>query len=386
MFKIKTRNKITNQGLDIFDKSKYVISDGEASPDAVIVRSAVMHDENLGPELKAIARAGAGYNNIPVDKCAEAGIVVFNTPGANANGVKELAVAALMLASRDIIGGVNWVKTLTENVAKEVEKGKSSFGGFEVLGKTLGIIGVGKIGAPLANVGVALGMSVIGQDANMTVENALSLTRAVKITNSQAEIIEKSDYLSVNIPVTAETKHMINAETISKMKDGVRIINMSRAELVDDDAMAAALESGKVASYVTDFPNEKVLRMKNAVPIPHLGASTEESEDNCAVMAVNQIIDFLENGNIKNSVNYPDLVMDKTADTRICVFHKNVSGTISAISSAFSEFGINIENLTNRSRGDYAYTICDINGKAPADITEKIMALKDIIRVIVIDG
>jgi len=343
-----------------------------------------MHDLEFGPDLKAIARAGAGVNNIPVEKCADAGIVVFNTPGANANGVKELAVASLILATRDIIGGVQWAKTLTENVAKEVEKGKNNFAGFEVLGKTLGLVGIGAIGGPVANVGVALGMNVIGHDPYMTIESALSLTRAVKIVKERAEIIEKSDYISLHAPVTSETKNMINAESIAKMKDGVRIINMSRAELVDDDAMAAALESGKVAAYITDFPNEKVLKMKNAIAIPHLGASTEESEDNCAFMAVNQLIDFLENGNIKNSVNYADLVMDRTTDTRVCVFHKNVAGTISKISSAFADLGINIEHFTNRSKGEYAYTICDINGKIPEDIAAKISAVDDIIRVNVI--
>jgi len=384
MFKIKTQNKITKQGLDIFDAAKYAISDSDANPDAIIVRSASMHDTEFGSGLKAIARAGAGVNNIPVDKCADAGIVVFNTPGANANGVKELAVASLILATRDIIGGVEWAKTLTKDVAKEVEKGKNNFAGFEVLGKTLGLIGIGAIGGPVANVGIALGMNVLGQDPYMTIESALSLTRAVKIVKEQAEIIEKSDYISLHTPVTPETKNMINAETIAKMKDGVRIINMSRAELVDDDAMAAALESGKVAAYVTDFPNEKVLKMKNTIAIPHLGASTEESEDNCAFMAVNQLIDFLENGNIKNSVNYPDLIMDRTTDARICVFHKNVAGTISKISAVFSDSGINIENFTNRSKGNYAYTICDINGKIPDDLTVKISAVDDIIRVNVI--
>ena len=308
MFKIKTQNKISNKGLDIFDKEKYIISDNEPNPDAIIVRSANMLDFEFNPELKAIARAGAGYNNIPVDRCTEAGIVVFNTPGANANGVKELTVAALLLASRDICDGVDWAKSLTENVAKEVEAGKSKFGGFELLGKTLGIIGMGKIGAMVANVAVALGMNVIGQDPYITADSASSLNSAVKIVKDRAEVFEKSDYITLHAPTTAETKMMINAETIAKMKDGVRIINSARADLVDDEAMAAALESGKIAKYVTDFPNEKVLKMKNVIAIPHLGASTEESEENCAIMAVNQIIDLLENGNIKNSVNYPATV------------------------------------------------------------------------------
>jgi len=384
MFKIKTQNKITERGLDIFDRAFYNISDGETNPDAIIVRSADMHGLEINPELKAIARAGAGYNNIPVEKCAEAGIVVFNTPGQNANAVKELAVAALMLASRDIIGAVNWARTLTANVAKEVESGKGRFAGSEIAGKTLGIIGVGNTGSRTANAGVALLMDVIGVDPYMTIENALSLSRTVKIAKERIEIFEKSDYIVLHALVTPETVHMINAESIAKMKDGVRIINLSRADLVDDDAMAEALETGKVAKYVTDFPNEKVLQMKNTIAIPHLAASTEESEDNCAVMAVTQIIDFLENGNIRNSVNYPELIMPRTADTRLCVFHKNVSGTISAISSAISEFGINIEHFTNRSKGDYAYTICEINGEIPENILNNISSMNDIIKINVI--
>ena len=381
MFKIKTQNKIAECGLDIFAKDKYAISDGETNPDAIIVRSANMLDYEFNPGLKAIARAGAGYNNIPVDKCAEAGIVVFNTPGANANAVKELVVAGLVLSSRDVCAGVEWATTLTESVAKEVEKGKSQFAGFELAGKTLGIIGMGKIGGPVANVGVALGMNVIGYDPYMTVESALSLTRAVRIAKERDEIIEKSDYITLHALVTPETKNMINADSIAKMKDGVRILNFARADLVDDDAMAAALESGKVAKYVTDFPNEKVLKMKNVIAIPHLGASTEESEDNCAVMAADQIIDFLENGNIKNSVNYPDLSMDRTTDTRICLFHKNISGIISKISSAISDLGINIEHFANRSKGDYAYSICDINGKIPDNLADKLLSDENIIKI-----
>ena len=381
MFRIKTQNKITKQGLDLFDRAKYEISEGESEPDAIIVRSANMLDAALNPNLKAIARAGAGYNNIPVDRCTEAGIVVFNTPGANANGVKELEIAALVLASRNVIDGVNWAKTLTENVAKEVESGKNRFAGTEIAGKTLGIIGVGNVGSLTANAGVALGMNVIGQDPGLTIQTALSLSRSVKIAKERGEIIEKSDYISLHVPVTPETKNMINAETIAKMKDGVRIINLSRADIVDDAAMAAALESGKVAKYVTDFPNEAVLQMKNTIAIPHLGASTEESEENCAEMAVRQLMGYLEDGNIKNSVNYPDLAMERATDSRICVFHKNVSGTISKITSAVSDFGINIEHFTNRSKGDFAYTVCDINGEAPDALMEKISGLSDMIRI-----
>ena len=381
MFKIKTQNKITKQGLDIFDKTKYTISDKEQNPDAIIVRSAVMHDMEFNAELKAVARAGAGYNNIPVDKCGEAGIVVFNTPGANANAVKELAVAALMLASRNIYGAIEWAKTLRTDIEKEVEAGKSNFAGPELYGKTLGVIGMGATGSLTANAGVALGMNVIGRDPYMTIEAALSLSRTVKIEKEADAIFAKSDYIALHTLVTPETKHMINAEAIAKMKKGVRIINMSRADLVDDDAMAAALDSGKVAKYVTDFPNAKVLAMKNVVAIPHLAASTPESEDKCAIMAVNQIIDYLENGNIKNSVNYPELVKDRVDDVRICMLHKNVKGIIAKISSDLLELGVNIESMTNRSKGDFAYTICEINSGVPADFVDKISAAPNMIRV-----
>jgi D-3-phosphoglycerate dehydrogenase len=338
----------------------------------------------MNPELKAIARAGAGYNNIPVEKCAEAGIVVFNAPGANANAVKELAVAALLLASRDIYGAIEWAKTLTADIEKSVEAGKSNFVGPEIAGKTLGIIGVGATGSLTANAGVGMNMNVIGQDPYMKIETAVSLSRSVQLVQERTTVFEKSDYIVLHAIVTPETKNMINAESIAKMKDGVRIINLSRADLVNDDDIAAALESGKVAKYVTDFPNAKVLAMKNTVAIPHLAASTPESEDKCAVMAVNQIIDFLENGNIKNSVNYPELVAARTGDIRICITHRNVKGTIAQISSNLSAVGINIENMTNRSRGDIAYTICEINGTLPDGFKEKISTAPDIIRVNVI--
>ena len=384
MFKIKTQNKITKAGLELFDKAKYDISDAATDPDAIIVRSANMLDAELNPGLLAIARAGAGYNNIPVEKCAECGIVVFNTPAQNANAVKELTVAALVLASRNVIDAVNWAKTLKSDVAKEVESGKAQFVGHEILGKTLGIIGMGAVGSRTANAGVALGMEVLGVDPYMTIENALSLSRSVKIAKERDEIFAKSDYIALHTTLTPETKYVINEQNIAKMKDGVRIINFTRADTVNDDDMAAALESGKVAKYVTDFPNEEVLQMKNTIAIPHLAASTEESEENCAMMAATQLIDFLENGNIKNSVNYPELIMERTTDARICIFHKNVSGTISKITSAVSELGINIEHFTNRSKGDYAYTVCDINGEIPDGLLSTISGINDIIRINVI--
>ena len=384
MYKIKTMNKIMQQGLDIFNKEKYDISDTETNPDAIIVRSASLLSMELNADLKTIARAGAGYNNVPVDKCAEAGIVVFNTPGANANAVKELAVAAILMASRNIIDGVNWAKTLTDDVAKTVEAGKSKFVGNEIYGKTLGIIGIGATGSLTANAGIALGMDVLGIDPYMTVETAMALSRSVKRAYDNETIFKQSDYLILHALVTPETKNMINKDSIAQMKDGVCIINMSRAELVNDDDMAKALDSGKITAYVTDFPNEKVLKMKNVIPIPHLGASTPESEENCALMAVNQIIDYLENGNIKNSVNYPDLVMNRNGDIRICILHKNVAGIISQVTSAVSALGINIANLTNRSRGDYAYTICEIDGKLPDELIDTLNKIKDIIKINVI--
>ena len=384
MYKIQTMNKIMQQGLDIFKKEKYQVSDTEENAEAIIVRSANLLDMEFNKDLKAIARAGAGYNNIPVDKCTEAGIVVFNTPGANANAVKELAVAAIIMASRNIIGAVNWTKTLTKNVAKEVEAGKSPFVGHEVHGKTLGVIGVGATGSLTANAGVALGMDVLGYDPYMTVEVAMTLSRSVKRAYDRETLYNKSDYIVLHALVTPETTNMINKASIAQMKDEVYIINLSRAELVNDDDMAEALESGKVASYVTDFPNDKVLKMKNVIPIPHLGASTPESEENCAFMAVNQIIDYLENGNIKNSVNYPDLSMNRNSNIRICLLHKNVSGIISQVTSAVSALGINIENLTNRSKGENAYTICEMNGELPDGLIDKLTKINDITKINVI--
>ena len=384
MYKIKTMNKITKQGLDIFAKDKYQINDTEENPEAIIVRSASLLDMNLNSDLKAIARAGAGYNNVPVDRCTDAGIIVFTSPGANANAVKELAVASIIMASRNILDGVNWAKTLTKDVAKEVEAGKSKFVGHEIHGKTLGVIGVGAIGSLSANAGVALGMDVLGVDPYMTVETAMTLSRSVKRAYDNETIFKKSDYIILHALVTPETKYMINKDSIAQMKDGVNIINLSRAELVNDDDMAEALESGKVGAYVTDFPNEKVLKMKNAIPIPHLGASTPESEENCAIMAVNQIVDYLENGNIKNSVNYPDLVMSRNGDIRICILHKNVSGVISNVTTVLSGLGINITNFTNRSKGDNAYTICEIDGELPEGLIEALSNISEIIRINVI--
>lgn len=386
MKKIQLLNKIAKVGTDRFDATKYEVGEDIANPDAIMVRSAAMHDMEFGKELKAIARAGAGVNNIPIDRCSDAGIVVFNTPGANANGVKELAIAALLLASRDITGGIDWVKTLkdTEAPEKAVEKGKSKFAGFEIKGKTLGVIGLGAIGGLVANAAEALGMTVIGCDPFITVEAAWGLSSTVQKVATYDEIYEKSDYISVHVPATNETKGMLNAENFAKMKDGVRIINLSRADLLNAADLKAAIASGKVASYVTDFPTNDIIGEDKIIAIPHLGASTEESEDNCAVFAANELIDYLENGNIKNSVNFPNASMPRGGDARICVMHKNIPTLITQISGAISEAGINIENLTNRSKKDLAYTMVEYDGKLPEDAVAKIEAIDGVIKANVI--
>ena len=381
--KVKLLNKIAKVGIDNLDKAKYEVSELIEKPDAIMVRSAAMHDMPLGENLLAIARAGAGVNNIPVEKCAEEGIVVFNTPGANANGVKELAVAALLLASRDIVGGIEWANSIADDpeIAKAVEKGKSKFAGYEIFGKTLGVIGLGAIGGLVANTARSLGMNVMGCDPFITVSAAWSLSRAVHSAASYDEIYANSDYITLHVPATKDTKGMINADTIAKMRDGVRIINLSRADLVDSDAIVEAVKSGKVAAYVTDFPTEETLTLPRTVNIPHLGASTEESEDNCAVMAAKELDDFLTTGNIKNSVNYPSVSIPHTGAARICIAHKNIANILSSVTSIVSAEGINIENLSNGSKGDYAYTIVEIGVAVPESIIPKIQAVEGVIRV-----
>ena len=385
--KVKLLNKIAKVGSDNLDKTKYEVSEFVENPDAIMVRSAVMHDMPLGDNLLAIARAGAGVNNIPIEKCAEDGIVVFNTPGANANGVKELAVAALLLASRDIVGGIEWANSISEDpdIAKAVEKGKSKFAGCEIMGKTLGVIGLGAIGGLVANTARSLGMNVIGCDPFITVSAAWSLSRAVHSAASYDEIYANSDYITLHVPATKDTKGMINADTIAKMRDGVRIINLSRADLVDSEAMVEAVKSGKVAAYVTDFPTPATMGVKGIINIPHLGASTEESEDNCAVMAAKELDDFLTTGNIKNSVNYPAVSIPHTGAARICIAHKNIANILSRVTAIVSGEGINIENLSNGSKGDYAYTIVEIGVKVPESIIPAIEAVEGVIRVRVIE-
>ena len=395
MKNIQLLNKIAKCGTDIFDEN-YAVAEGIENPDAIMVRSAVMHDMEFGDNLKAIARAGAGVNNIPLDRCAEEGIVVFNTPGANANGVKEAALCGMLLACRDIVGGINWVKTAKNdpNVAKLVEKEKSKFAGTEIKGKTLGVIGLGAIGGPLANAAIHLGMDVLGCDPYISVEAAWNLSRAVHKVNTREDIFKNADIISIHTPLIdnpdpkVATKHMINKDTLAMMKDGVIILNFARDALVNDDDMEAALKSGKVRRYVTDFPNARTAGMDGVIAIPHLGASTEESEDNCAVMAAKQLREYLENGNITNSVNFPDVSMPHNGDLRICVLHKNVPNIIAQISGAVSAEGINIENMANRSKKDYAYSILEIVGEvsdaAIEAITAKISAIDGIIKVNVI--
>jgi len=383
MKNIKLLNKISKVGLNVYNTEKYNVSDAVENPDGIMVRSADMLEMEFNPELKAIARAGAGVNNIPVDRCAEEGIVVFNTPGANANGVKELTLCALLLASRDITEGVAWAKSQKGNsdVAKTVEKEKSKFAGIEIEGKTLGVIGLGAIGGMVANAARNLGMNVIGYDPYITVEAAWSLSRSITKAVSYDEIYTKSDFITVHVPSTPETKGMFCNETFAKMKTGVRIVNLSRADLVNTEDMIAAVKSGKVARYVTDFPTDETVGIDNIVTIPHLGASTEESEDNCAVMAANQLSEYLENGNIKNSVNFPNCSMPHVGAARICVLHRNIPNMLSQISTAVSSENINIENMLNRSKKEYAYTIMELVDPAPKSAVEKISALEGVIRV-----
>ncbi len=386
MYKIKTLNKIAAIGTKRFDKVRYEVGTHVEDPDAILVRSANMLDMELPANLKAIARAGAGVNNIPVDVCSQQGIVVFNTPGANANAVKELAIAALLMTSRKIIPGVHWAQSLPHDgeVAKTVEDGKKDFVGPEIYGKKLGVFGLGAIGAMVANTATELGMDVYGYDPYITIDNAWMLYRNVKRATDPKTIFEHCDYICLHVPSTPETKGFINAKAFESMKPGMRVINLSRGDLVNNADMAVALETGKVACYLTDFPTAEVLQMKNVIAIPHLGASTPESEDNCAVMAVDELVDFLENGNIKNSVNFPDVQNPKGGDESVCVIHKNVPNILAQISSAISSEGLNIENLSSRSKKDYAYSVCEVAGQCPQSLIDKLTAVDGIIRVNVI--
>lgn len=384
MFTIKTLNKISPEGLDLFDKSRYAYNSDVEKPDAVLVRSASMHEMEFPSSLKAIGRAGAGVNNIPVDRCSEAGIVVFNTPGANANAVKELVIGGLVLSSRKIVEGIMWAKTLSGNgaeVAKQVEAGKGDYTGPEVMGKSLGVIGLGAIGVMVANAAVSLGMKVYGYDPYLSVERAWGLSRKIVHAKTLKEVYENSDYITVHVPFNPETKGFINSESIGLMKSGVRILNFARGELVETEDIIKAVQSGKVGRYITDFPIDDYLNIDGIVCIPHLGASTPESEDNCARMAVDQLKDYLENGNIINSVNLPDVSLERSGEQRLCIIHKNISNMLTQISSAISEAGINIANLVNKSRKDYAYTMIDIDSPVTPEQIAKIEEIGGVVRV-----
>jgi len=382
-------NPIAEIGLNIFTDQYEKVADINES-DVILVRSAAMHDMEFSDNLKAIARAGAGVNNIPLEKCAEQGIVVFNTPGANANGVKELVIAGLMLASRDIIGGVNWIQTIKEDpsVSKLVEKGKGKFAGKEIQGKKLGVIGLGAIGVLVANAANRLGMQVYGNDPFISVDSAWNLSRDVAHVKSRDDIYKECDYITVHTPLiedadlSVNTKEMINAETIAKMKDGVVILNFARDLLVNDTDIEIALKSGKVAKYVTDFPNEKTAKMEGVIAIPHLGASTEESEDNCAIMAVKQLKDFMENGNIRNSVNFPNCDAGVcTTPGRITILHRNIPNMLTQFTGAFSSVDVNITDMVNKSKGDYAYTVLDVEATINEEVATKLAAIKGVLKV-----
>ncbi len=386
MYNILTLNKISSTGIKNFS-TDYKIADDIKNPDAILVRSASMHEMELAPETLAIARAGAGVNNIPLEKCSEDGIVVFNTPGANANAVKELVLCGLFLASRKIIPSIEWVKATLkgdENFSKSVEKGKSAFAGPEIKGKKLGVIGLGAIGVLVANSAKSLGMEVYGYDPYLSVDAAWNLSRSVKHVVSLDEIFATCDYITLHVPLNDSTRGVINTVNIAKMKDNVRILNFARGELVDTADIIKALSEGKVASYVTDFGNDALLDANGAIVIPHLGASTPESEDNCAVMAVNEISDFLENGNITNSVNFPSVSVPRTAKSRVTIIHKNMPNVISRITSAVASENVNIDNMVNKSKGEYAYTMIDTDTDINEQAISAITALDEVIRVRVI--
>ncbi len=390
MYKIQTLNKIDGEGLKLLPLDNYEIASEMTTPDGIILRSFKMHDMELPSSLKAVARAGAGVNNIPIDKCTDKGIVVFNTPGANANAVKEISIAALMLASRDITGGVEWCKTIADKgdeIPALVEAGKKNYGGNEIKGKTLAVIGMGAIGVIVANAAQALGMHVIGYDPFMSVKAALRLSRNVEMASGIETLLTQADYIALHLPQNEKTKGFINAEKIGMMKDGVKILNFARGGLVDNAALKEALEANKIARYVTDFPDAEVLSMKNVVAIPHLGASTQESETNCAVMAANQMKDFLENGNIINSVNFPVAEMERGEGTRILVANKNVPNMVSQISKILADDKVNIQNMLNKNRDEIAYNIIDVNNTSVSKKVENdLKAIDGVIMVRIINA
>ncbi len=386
MYKILTLNKISENGLKKFPET-YTYSSEEANPDAILVRSASMHEMEFDANTKAIARAGAGVNNIPLDRCSEKGIVVFNTPGANANAVKELVLCAMLMSSRKIVSALDWVKTLKGNgaeVSKMVEKGKSAFAGPEIKGKKLGVIGLGAIGVLVANAADALGMEVYGYDPYLSVDAAWSLSRTIHHAASQDEIFKNCDYITLHVPLTPDTKEVICKKNIDMMKDNVRIMNFARGDLVKNEDILEALNNSKVAAYATDFASDELIGAPGVIILPHLGASTPESEDNCAVMAVAEIRDFLENGNITHSVNLPDVAVPRTGRTRITIIHKNVPNVISKITTTVADENINIDNMVNKSRGEYAYTMLDTDADVSEEAIAAITQLEETVKVRVI--
>ena len=388
MYHIKTFNKISPVGLNKFDPECYAVGDDERNEDGILVRSAKLHDYDFPENLLAIARAGVGVNNIPLDRCSETGIAVFNTPGANANAVKELVLCAMLMGSRDIVGGIEWVRSQVAagvDVTTVVEKGKSAFVGPEIYKKTLGVIGLGAIGSLVANVALSLGMDVYGYDPFLSVDAALRLDRHIHVVKDINELYKRADYITIHIHFTDKTKGMIDAKAIGAMKRGVRFINLARGEIVDDEAMLAALDTGKVAAYLTDFPNNRIVQAPHVIAMPHLGASTPESEQNCAAMAVEELRDYLENGNIRNSVNLPAVSMERSGVMRMCVIHKNVPAMLASITTLLSKDGVNVENLSNKSKGDYAYTMVDLGTRVDESVIEDVRKLANVIRVRVIE-
>ena len=386
MYQLHYLNKISSKGTALLTEN-YQATEDVGTADAILVRSAAMHDMEFSDKLLAVARAGAGVNNIPLDRCAQEGIVVFNTPGANANGVKEMAICGMLLGSRDVVGGIQWVQSIKDegDVAKKVEKGKSQFAGNEIQGKRLGVIGLGAIGGPLANAAIGLGMEVYGFDPFISINAAWHLDSHIIPVKSREEIYEKCDIITLHVPLLDDTKHMINAETLAMMKDGVILLNFARDKLVDDAALEAALKSGKVKRYITDFPNDKTAGMEGVVAIPHLGASTEEAEDNCAKMAVRQVMDYLENGNIRNSVNFPNCDMGIcTKPGRIVVLHKNIPNTIGRFTTALASYNVNISDMLNRSKGEFAVTMLDLDEPTPATAAKELERMEGVFRVRVI--
>ena len=383
MLKVKLMNKIAKVGTDVLSPLKYEVRANVENEDAIMVRSAALHDMPFGENVRAIARCGAGVNNIPVEKCTEKGIVVFNTPGANANAVKELAIAALILASRDVIGGVKWVESLKgqTGIAKTVEAGKSAFVGHELAGKTLGVIGLGAIGGMVANAAISLGMNVMGYDPYITAKAAWSLAPSVRQASDYNDIFVHCDYISLHVPATPQTKNMINEKTISQMKEGARLLNLARADLVNAEDVKRALAEKRLGAYVTDFPTDETAGVEGVIAIPHLGASTVESEDHCAIMAAQQLDEFLTCGNIRNSVNFPTVGIPQSEKPRVCIMNKNIPNMLSQITSAFSTQNINIENLANGSKGDVAYTIVETNETVDVAILEKLSAIEGVFGV-----